>query len=157
MIVQYNGQEVHVPSDLTRLVGLTEPGTKVEIKIIRDTKEIILKPVIATRNGDVTATTGGGSSKDIGKALGLKVRDCPKQVAARLGVRGCVIISDVKPGSAAATHGLRPGDAIVEVNRKSVRNVQDFQRLVRHTKKGSDILLLLARKGNFYYVVLPAK
>ena len=153
VIIDYNGHPIRVPSDLTRLVGLTEPGTKVKVRVVRDDKEVVLNPVIATRSGE-EAVAAAGSGKAT-HALGVKVKDCPSGLARRLGIRGGVLITGVKPGSPAARQGLRPRDVIVEVNRKSVRNVQDFRRLVRHTRKGRDVLLLVARNGNFYYVVLP--
>ncbi len=153
VITEYNGHPVREPVDLTRLVGLTEPGTKVEIKVIRDNKTLTLTPVISTRTGEEVVATGT-SGKVSGKGLGLEVSNCPRSVSRRLGIKGGVVIKSVKPGSPADRQGLRPGDVIVEVNRKSVRNVQDFQRLVRHTRKGQDVLLLVARHGNLYYAVI---
>jgi len=155
LITSYNGHALQDPSDLTRMVGLTEPGSRVTINVVRNNKNITLTPVIATRTGegeDVYADSGNNHAK--GKALGIEVKKCSRSMARRLGIKGGVVITALKPNGPAARQGLRAGDVIVEVNRKSVRNVDDFKRLVRHTKKGQDVLLLVARHGNLYYAVI---
>lgn len=49
---------------------------------------------------------------------------------------GQVMIAAVRPYSAAARAGLRPGQAILEVNRKGVTTVDDFLQAIRGVKDG---------------------
>jgi serine protease Do len=64
-----------------------------------------------------------------------------------------VVVIDVAPHSAAAAAGLEPGDVILEVNRKSVRSVNDVAELLRSVPAGGTAFVLVAREGE--QVFLP--
>ena len=56
-----------------------------------------------------------------------------------------VVVSEVEPDSAADQAGLKTGDVIREINRKPVRTVQDFERLVNELEPKTRVLLLITR------------
>jgi serine protease Do len=64
-----------------------------------------------------------------------------------------VVITDVAGGSPAAEAGLRPGDVIQEVNRRPVRNLNDFNNAGSQADK-QQVLLLVDRGGTSTYVVI---
>jgi serine protease Do len=55
-----------------------------------------------------------------------------------------VTITNVEQGSAADEVGLRPGDVILEVNRKAVSDTAGLQSIVRGSK-GDSVLLYVER------------
>ena len=63
------------------------------------------------------------------------------------------VITEVRPDSAAAEAGLKPGDIIQEINRKPVK---DAQEAVRLTESAADktTLLRIWREGASHYVVV---
>jgi len=64
-----------------------------------------------------------------------------------------VVVTDVDPGSAAASAGLRQGDVIQHVNRKPVSNLSEFNQAIRGA--GSDsVVLLVNRGGQTQFVVV---
>jgi S1-C subfamily serine protease len=69
------------------------------------------------------------------------------------------VISDIIQGSPAAEAGLHPGDIITAVNRKGIKNFNDYQQALKQVKKGENLLLLIKRGSGAFYVVLtpPAK
>ena len=69
-------------------------------------------------------------------------------------MRGAVILS-VAPDSAAAKAGLRPGDVIVEVNRRRVTNANDALEFSSQNK-GARLLLRVWRDGGSRFVVIDA-
>jgi regulator of sigma E protease len=75
----------------------------------------------------------------------------------RAGIRPLIEpeIGRVKAGSPAAKAGIQPGDRIVSVNGKPVRQLSDFD-LVVDQSKGAAIAIDLARGGRVMHVVLPA-
>ncbi|MDC4227561.1 MAG: PDZ domain-containing protein [Candidatus Manganitrophus sp.] len=68
-----------------------------------------------------------------------------------------VVVEGVAPGSSAEEAGLRPGDIIVEVNRKPLRNVSDYEKVISKMKKDQTVLLLVDRGGRtFFMAVRPS-
>jgi len=67
-----------------------------------------------------------------------------------------VLVTSVERNCAAAKAGVVPGDVIMEINRKQVRNVADFRGLAAKAADGKSALLLLARQeGTAFVLVKP--
>jgi serine protease Do len=67
-----------------------------------------------------------------------------------------VVVTHVQPGSPAADAGIRTGDVIQELNRKPVKDVDDFTRQLEKAKEKDSVLLLLQRgEANLFAAVKP--
>ena len=88
--------------------------------------------------------------------LGVSVVDVTPEVARKLdvapGTQGAVVVA-VLPGGLAAESDLRPGDIVVEVNRKPVRSVRDFAQAVEEAGD-RDLVVLVNRGGTTAYVAI---
>jgi S1-C subfamily serine protease len=63
----------------------------------------------------------------------------------------------VAPGSPGAEAGIKPGDAIVEVNRRPVADPAAFRQIVSTLKPGESVPVYLQRGGGRNeYVMLTA-
>jgi serine protease Do len=58
-----------------------------------------------------------------------------------------VIVRAVEPGSSADSAGLREHDIIVEVNRRTVKDVASYERALE-AGAGSNVVLLLVKRDN---------
>ncbi|AND68288.1 hypothetical protein ATSB10_08340 [Dyella thiooxydans] len=161
IILKYNGQEIDQPGDLPPLVGLTKPGTKVPLEILRDGKHKTLEVTVgsAPRDPDAVSSTGSIAASVTGaRALGLTVgpldADDRKQMGLRAGEG--VQVTDIS-GEAAAQAGLRPGDVILRVDQTPIGSVADFKSATREVKAGSTVLLLVRRgdQSSFLGVTVP--
>jgi serine protease Do len=67
-----------------------------------------------------------------------------------------VVVSSVDPNSEAAEKGFRPGDVIVQVGNRNVRNPADIEQGVADAKKAGreTVLLLVAGDQSQHYVAL---
>jgi serine protease Do len=81
--------------------------------------------------------------------LGIDVQVLTPVLAQRLGYdeAGGLVISRVEPDGPAARAGVRAGDRIVEVNGKTVRDVNDAQASIYGTGVGDVIAFTLDRRG----------
>ena len=77
-------------------------------------------------------------------------------VASKLGMKDAqgVVITNVTSGSPADEAGLTDSMVIVQVNRKPVKNVEEFQAALEASK---DVLLLVRTQEGSRFVVLRAE
>ena len=155
VITDLNGKEVNDAGELQMLVGQKEPGTKVDLKVIRDGKPQSLAVTLGTfgkADEDKSASNQGGKPR-WGLGLGDLTPDVRQQLQLDSDVSGAVV-ERVMPGSSADNAGLQPGDVITEVNRKPVRSAADVQKALGDVPKGSDALVLVQSGGGSTFRVL---
>jgi len=82
------------------------------------------------------------------KSLGLACKNLTPEIAKGLGLKKetGVVVTQVEAGSPAENAGIKTGDVIREVNRKPVKDVEDFVQKVERAK-GSDNVLLFIQRG----------
>lgn len=157
VIISYNGEPVRNASDLKNYVLLTKPGTEVDLRVIRNGKEIIIKVKIeAPKEGVFTSKAEFKDLKEFLEKLGLVVDDITPEIAKRLGLpttKG-VIIAEVLPETPADYVGLTPGLVIDEVNRKKVNNLREFYQALKPSLKTKKVLLGIKTARGRYYITL---
>jgi serine protease Do len=86
------------------------------------------------------------------------VQNVTPQIAHKLGLdrEEGVVVTSVRPGSAADEAGLRRRDVILEMDRKPIENLSDFQTVVRNIKKDEVILVLVNRGETTLFLTLRA-
>jgi serine protease Do len=160
VIVTYNGRSVDSSTSLRNMVAQTNVGGEVKVKIIRDGKHKVLKITVGEFPREFAETGPGlsGGQDESAALVGLEVTDLTAEIARRLNlsdlIKVGVVILRVKSGSPADRTGLQRGDVILEVNNKSLENVNDFKRLTSRVKKDEGALLLVHRKGRKIFFVL---
>lgn len=159
IILAYNGHVLQTASDLPPLVGLTKPGTKVPVEILRHGKKQTLQVTIgeAKRDGNaVDNRSASSSSAHSGSAaLGLSVQSLDSDARKQLGLKAGqgVVISNVT-GSVAAQSPLQAGDVILMVNQQKIGSVAEFEAATKNVKAGSTVLLLVRRGDQSQFIGL---
>lgn len=122
LIVAVDGTPVDGSGDLRNLIGLKRSGSAVEIAILRDGKRSIVTAELQE------AQSATASRIDVTKRLeGAELRDLTPNDRF-FGETEGVLVAGVAPGSPAARSGLEPGDVIVAVNRRPVKNLDELRR-----------------------------
>jgi serine protease Do len=162
IILSYNGQPLQQASDLPPLVGMTKPGSKVPVEILRNGKKQTLDVTISEAKRDRNAVnnlaSAPASSQAGSAALGLTVQSIDSDTRSQLGLKAGqgVVIDDIT-GPVAAQAGLRAGDVITMVNQQKVGSVAEFEAATKNVKAGSTVLLLVRRgeQSNFVGLTVP--
>jgi serine protease Do len=164
VVVAYNGKKISNANELTRVVGSTAPGTKVAMDVVRDGKPKSLNVRVGTRPTDEQLATGGGRGESGGggeqtpapDALGLAVVPLAPAQAQAMGLTSGegVMVAGVSDDGAAAQVGVQQGDVVLEVNRKAVHSVADYQKALSGVKQGAMVLLRLQRQQASIYVAV---
>ena len=147
VIVSFDGRRVDDSKDLSRIVASTTVGKTVTVKLLRDGKEVERQAKVGEMEEENTAKT---EKSPMHPSLGVTVQNLTPQVARELGLKNSagVVVTGVEPGSPAAEAMIQAGDVIQAVNRKPVKNVDDFVKIVEKAKEGGGkSLLLLVQRG----------
>ena len=145
VITAVNGESIRSGNDLRNEVSQMLPGTATKLSIIRDGNEQTVNVTVAELKPAATGPAereGSGNPTGFGMAVEPLTRDHARElgVAATSGV----VVVDVQSNGRAADAGIRPGDVIVEVDRKPVK---DPEGLSAALKNGSRPALLLVHRG----------
>jgi len=155
IILEVNGKSVYDANQLRNIISGMQPDSKVTLKIWREGADHMLPVTLAELNPEEAGNRGSGRNGDnaTGALDGVSVENMTSEIARDLklpaGTAG-VVVSEVGPASAAASAGLQRGDVILEVNRRPVKNVAEFEAAVRISKEGT--LLLVNRDGHTTYI-----
>lgn len=154
VIVELNGRKVTDSRHFRLMVAQTPPGTKVTLKLLRDGKERSLTATLGT----LPAELGGTGESDApvteqskSDALdGVEVADLDSRSRRQNDIPADVqgaLITRVEPNSPAAAAGLKPGDVILEIERKPVANADEAVELSEKVK-GDRVLLRVWSRGD---------
>lgn len=156
VVLTVAGQRVDTTGRLRNLVAAAGANKKVPLDIIREGKKQTIDVLLGEMPADPRMGAAGPEAVQPDKLDGLSLENIGAANKKRFNIdpsvtRG-VVVTDVEGGSAAARAGLRPGDVIVEVNRKPVTDTNGFKQLY---KQRSGIALLLVHRGDStVYVVV---
>jgi serine protease Do len=144
VILSLNGKTIHSSQELIGAVTGVTVGETAPIKVSRNGKELELSIKVAQRPGAQALAEKSKDKTKPGKKhaepkvdVGMSIEDMTPDVARDLGVpektQG-VVVSNVTYGGPADRAGLMRGDIIIEVDRKTVKDVDSFYGTVNDKK-----------------------
>ena len=153
VITKFNNQLVREMEDLPKIVAATNPGSAVDVEVIREGARKVLRVTIEVLKDSKEVVVAKADP------LGLQVQDITEELAQGLKLQDMdgVLVSDVAAGDAASEAGIRRGDVISEMNRSPVKNVGDYQSLLASVQKGSSVLFLVKRGGTTIYIAVKVE
>jgi serine protease Do len=137
--------------DFQRRVARTAPGTKVELALMRDGKPKTAKATLGTQPKVEPAEAESD--------LGFQVQEITENLYRdqRLSTRAGAYVSFVAGGTPASEAGLSQGDVVVKMGERGIASLDDFraaaraeegeERVLIHAWRGSDLRLLLLKRG----------
>lgn len=159
IILAYDNHDLQQAADLPPLVGMTKPGSKVPVEILRNGKKQTVQVTIgeAKRDGNAVdnRSAGSPSARSGSAALGLSVQSLDNDTRKQLGLKdGQGVVIDAITGPVAAQSGLRAGDVILMVNQRKIGSVAEFEAATKDVKAGSTVLLLVRRGDQSQFIGL---
>lgn len=152
VILAMNGRKVKDNSQLSADIAAMAPGSQANLTVLREGR----KREIAVTLGEQPANFGvRGFEPSPDELLGFTVETLNNRLAQRYDLdatRRGVVVTNIDAVSSAYRAGLREGDLIVKVNRKSVANVTEFSGMLQNAKKGDTVLLQIARNDGTQFL-----
>jgi serine protease Do len=139
VILEFNGKPIHNSNELVSAVTALEVGAVVPIQISRAGKKMSFSISVGQRPGgpqNPSSPKKGkkGQSTPAPVETGMKIEDMTPELAQEFGVSekvAGVIVTHISYGGPADRAGLSRGDVILEVDRKSIKNVGGFYSVVK--------------------------
>jgi serine protease Do len=152
VVTEFNGKPVENATMLRNLVSSAAPGKTADVKFVRDGKE-----------QTVTVTLTEFKEKKAVKKMqynnvlkGITVQEVNASIRDRLDLPAAatgVVVTEVAPDSP-VQGALQPNDVILEVNRKEIMGLNDYDQVVSKIGENDNVLLLIYREGGTIYVTL---
>jgi len=138
-------------TELVKEIQKKKVGQKAKLSVVRDGKPMTIEVTTSAMPDKPEAI----KEKEIEEKLGAQIQELTPQLAARYRIsneikRGVVIIS-VEDGSPADELGLQEGDVILEINRKKIETIKDFEKAIKDLNLEKGIVFRLHRRGNSFY------
>jgi serine protease Do len=148
VILSVDGRPIARASDLAHELGRRRPGDLMRFGIVREGRDqtvTVTLNVLPSYDADDERHTQAKPATKTSAGLGLRTVDSDGGGGAR--------IEAVDPDTTAADD-LRPGDVVVEVNRRPVKNAAELGKALAAIKRPATALLRVKRDGSFLYVGL---
>jgi serine protease Do len=153
IIVEFAGDPIREVPDLQRKVAATPPGRPAALSVVRERQRARLEVKIGEMPGEETVVAAVPKEE----GWGLTVAPVTPELAERhqLTTKEGVVVTAVTPDGAGDRAGIRPGDAILEVNRERITNLESFRRALARIPPSAIVPVYLQRGGGRHeYVVL---
>jgi len=152
IIKSVDDKAVKNASELIKEIQKRKVGQKVRLGLIRDGKEMTVE-VNLTAMPEKTEIAM--EKEEAEEKMGARVQELNPQLSSRYrisGVKRGVVVLSVEEGSLAEEMGLQEGDVILEINRKKIETVRDFEKAMKDARIEKGILLHIHRKGSSFYL-----
>jgi serine protease Do len=153
VILAVNGETISRYGEVSAKIANTKPGSEAKLTVWRDGREQNLNIRVGELEAQpqrVAARSQGNRGSDQAARLGLSVRPLAPEEKEQVETRGSIVVDQVSGPAAAA--GVQPGDIILGINGKPVKNVADLQAAAKNA--GKNVALLIQRQEAQLFVPL---
>ncbi len=158
IVLEFDGIVVSQSSDLPPIVGRTQVGVRVPIKVLRDgeTQTLYVLTAELPGNEEIRLAAGRPPEPSVVSALGIEVVDPTPGQRRQWGLsKGGVLVTEVEEGPAYRA-GLRPGDIILSVEGVGVDGAAGLLELTRRLSDDQGVSILARRRGELITFSLPS-
>jgi len=153
VVVEVDGTPIDDQVGLVAAIGNRRPGDEIGLTILRGSKKKRLGVTLAERPGDDEAVPRSRDGATLDE-LGLALTPLSPPVAAQKGVGKGVLVEQVDRDGPAAGR-LRPGDVILQVNRKDVASPDEVATILGRSTGTAFMVVLRGDAELFVTLPLP--
>jgi Do/DeqQ family serine protease len=138
-------------SELVKEIQKKKVGQKLKLGIVRDGKAMTIEVTTSAMPDKAELQ----KEKEGEEKLGARVQELTPELAAQFriaGIKQGVVVIAVEDGSFADEMGLQEGDVILEINRKKIESLKDFEKAMKDANVEKGILFQIHRKGSSFYL-----
>jgi len=149
VIVELDGGAIASSRDLRNTVGLMRRGEEVRLRLYRNGSAMELNAVIGGPSGNAVAEGGTEVAETGFRGAQLRSLRAGESAESESGV----LVEAVQPGSPVAAAGMQEGDVIVELNRRAVADLEQFDAALGDSERLAAVTVL--REGRRLLLFVP--
>ena len=158
IILEFNNQAVPNVATLPNIVGQTEIGKEVDVKVLRDGSETIVKVTL----GELPKKEALDGKKEKqpevkpeikDTVLGMEIENLTETSRKASGVESGILVSKVKEGSGKKA-GLMQGDIISMLDGKEIDSVETLKSTIKALQVDESVAVLIHRNGSARFLAL---
>ena len=150
IILEIDGIKVSSSSEIQEIVGRRAPGDQVAVKINRKGDLKSIDVILSNKDGEAKLTEKG--TVDVVENLGISVENCDPKILKQLGKTSGVQVTDIESGTVQKHTGMRKGFVITKVDNQVIKDVAQFNDIMKNKKGGVMIEGVYPdAPGTFYY------
>jgi serine protease Do len=165
VVVDVEGQDISSNEDLIRYISAKQPGSVVRVQVARDGRQLTLpvrlveRPRSVSRDDEsLTNSRDRALTPQAESPLGMTVRELDESFVIRrdvpASVQGVVVVRVDATGPAFAAQ-IHPRVVITEINRRPVRSVADYDRVVAAARPGDVLAIYYYDPTNAQRILVP--
>jgi len=132
--------------ELSSLIGMAAPGSKVKLKVWREHSPRELEAKLGTADVDKTELASADATQP--GQLGLALRPLTRDERREAKIDGGLVVENV--GGPAERAGIQPGDVLLAINGRPVQSVEQVKNVMQG--KPRSVALLVQRDGDTIFV-----
>ena len=127
VITKVNDVAVNDSAIFLEQIGKRRPGDSIDIELRRGDKVVKTTATLQNRAGETSLL--GKESVDVAQALGAKLKNAPKELCAKLDIRGGVQVTSVISGGVLERCRVKEGYVITHINDRPIMSLDDIERI----------------------------
>ncbi|HUR40197.1 MAG TPA: DegQ family serine endoprotease [Verrucomicrobiae bacterium] len=155
VILSFEGHDIPLSSALPPMVGNTDPGTTVSLKILREGKAVTVKVVVGTLEPEpASEPQAERPPQAVSGTHGIVVRSLTPEERTRAQiVSGGAMVLEVQDGPGRDA-GLLPGDILLTISGNEIDSPQRLAEVIGRLTPGRSFPLLVQRRGQPTFLAL---
>ncbi len=153
VIFKIDDKDIDSSRDLSLTIASSLVGEEVDVKLIREGKEKLLKVKLGKRPENGSETFNENQGFDL---FGFRLKQMDEDIARKLGypenIKGLVVM-EIEPGSEASSTIVRHGDLLMEINHNKVSTIKEYKQYLIAIDKGKAVQLLFRRGSSHVFVM----
>jgi serine protease Do len=155
VILSYEDQSIPLSSALPPMVGATDPGTTVSLKVLRGGKTVTIKVAVGTLESEGAGTPDAEAPPAQTRGIqGIVVRTLtPEERKQAQIVSGGALVVEVNEG-AGREAGLLPGDILLTIGGNEIDGPARLDEVLGRLTPGRSVPILVQRRGQPTFLAL---
>ena len=152
ILIEIDGKKIRDTHELLRIVASLPLGKTVDLKVIRNGKEMILPIKIGERKDQKELAHIVKPSDQ----LGMTVQEITPELSQYFGLSetGGVVITQVREESPADDAGLKTQDIVLQINKVKISSLKDYRMEISKSGQEETLLILIKRGDTSFFVTL---